>query len=107
MTTTRGDPGDQSQTGLNAETENALHLSNLFAGCGKICWGGAAGIHKDRKIEDRKMRWHAIFLSSIFLSAFVFRLRLCRAVNRYASALGLTVPSPNPNCCQAHISSRL
>jgi hypothetical protein len=35
---------------------------------------------KDRKIEDRKMRCHFIFLSSIFLSAFVVRLRLRRAV---------------------------
>ena len=32
------------------------------------------------KIEDRKIEWRFIFLTSIFLSAFLVRLRLCRDV---------------------------
>jgi hypothetical protein len=36
-------------------------------------------MYKNRNIEDRKMGCRFIFLSSIFLSAFAVRLRLCRA----------------------------
>ena len=50
-----------------------------------IYWSGAAERHEDRKIEDREMEGRFVFLSSIFLSAFVARLRLCRAALTVAS----------------------